>query len=329
MAQASCTAPGVSIMTQTGIVRCTPARSTSSRSACRKRSTSATALTLGSVRNAIFAPGVADQDVEFAAPRRLAEVVDARADAAECVVRARDQAGHRLGMGAFFADRRAVLAVARHIEYRAHRALQLERFAQVAFAARVVDTRRQLRRRAVLRRRAQRKDAAGASWLRSGAAGAWVSRCAVHVALSARSDATPARSSSSSLSVASIRSRENASISSPCTSVCSPRRRGDRKAVHDVARNAVAAVGCDAHRHPLAVAATEPVMHVIDRGIGGRRRGGEAARLDDGGAALAHRRDEDVAVPVLVVDHGLERSAARRWRSGSRDTSSANGCPRR
>src|SRR6185503_5268303 len=78
--------------------------------------------------------------------------------------------------------------------------------------------------------------------------------------------------------------------------------RGHRVAVDHAVRYAVAAVGGDAHSHPVAVArAGDPVAHVVDRGV--RRTGGrgEAARVDDGGAALLHGGDEAVLEPGLVV----------------------------
>src|SRR5690606_39721306 len=67
-----------------------------------------------------------------------------------------------------------------------------------------------------------------------------------------------------------------------------------------------------AHGHPLAVAAQHPVAHVVDGGVGGGGGRGQAARLDDGGAALAHGGDEGVGVPVLVVDRlGEDRKSTR------------------
>src|SRR5690606_25738417 len=48
--------------------------------------------------------------------------------------------------------------------------------------------------------------------------------------------------------------------------------------------------------------AQHPVAHVVDGGVGGRGGRRQAARIDDGGAALAHGGDEDVAVPGVVVD---------------------------
>src|SRR6185437_7516776 len=66
-------------------------------------------------------------------------------------------------------------------------------------------------------------------------------------------------------------------------------------------RDAVGAVGRNAHRCPIAFGGTErPRAHVVDRGRRGRRGGRRAARLDDGGAALLHGRDEILLVPVLI-----------------------------
>src|SRR5882724_6489627 len=45
---------------------------------------------------------------------------------------------------------------------------------------------------------------------------------------------------------------------------------GHRVAEDHVLRNAVVAVGRNAHRDPFAVAAESPVAHVVDGGIGGR-----------------------------------------------------------
>src|SRR5690606_17035474 len=84
---------------------------------------------------------------------------------------------------------------------------------------------------------------------------------------------------------------------------------GHREAVDHVLGNAIAAVGGDAHGHPLAVGAQHPVADVVDGGVGGRGGRAQAARLDDGGATLAHHRDEGVRVPVGVVDHVLQRLA--------------------
>src|SRR5581483_1173783 len=58
--------------------------------------------------------------------------------------------------------------------------------------------------------------------------------------------------------------------------------------------------GGDAHADPLAVGAQGPVAHVVDRGRRRRGRAGSAARLDDGGAALLHHRDEVLLDPGLV-----------------------------
>jgi hypothetical protein len=81
---------------------------------------------------------------------------------------------------------------------------------------------------------------------------------------------------------------------------------GDRVAEHHVLRDAVFAVARHAHRDPFAVGAQRPVAHVVDGGVGGRGRRRQAARLDDGGAALADGGQEHVPVPDLVVDHVLD-----------------------
>src|SRR3546814_14009777 len=60
-----------------------------------------------------------------------------------------------------------------------------------------------------------------------------------------------------------------------------------RHAVDHAFGNAVAAIGGHAHGHPFAVAAQQPVVDVVDGGVGGGGRGGQAARFADGGAALA------------------------------------------
>src|SRR5256885_14913927 len=76
----------------------------------------------------------------------------------------------------------------------------------------------------------------------------------------------------------------------------------DRITVDHAFGNAVAAIRCDPHRHPVAVArAVDPVADVIDRRIRGARRRRKAARIDDGGAALLHRRDEGRLEPGLLV----------------------------
>src|SRR3954464_2230228 len=65
---------------------------------------------------------------------------------------------------------------------------------------------------------------------------------------------------------------------------------GHRVAIDDALRDAVAAIGGNAHRHPIAVArAGHPVAHVVDRRVGSARRGREAARLDDRRSTLLHR----------------------------------------
>src|SRR5690606_16963447 len=77
---------------------------------------------------------------------------------------------------------------------------------------------------------------------------------------------------------------------------------GDRHAVDDAFGDAVGAVRGHAHRDPFALATQDPVADVVDGGVGGRSGGRQAARVDDGGAALADGRDEDVAVPGVIVD---------------------------
>src|SRR5690606_19753481 len=77
---------------------------------------------------------------------------------------------------------------------------------------------------------------------------------------------------------------------------------GNGHAVDDAFGNAVGAVGRHAHGNPLAVAAQHPVADVVDGGVGGRCGRRQAARVDDGRAALAHRGDEGVAVPGVVID---------------------------
>src|SRR3546814_9962540 len=74
-----------------------------------------------------------------------------------------------------------------------------------------------------------------------------------------------------------------------------------RHAVDHAFGNAVAAIGGHAHGHPFAVAAQQPVVDVVDGGVGGGGRGGQAARFDDGGAALADGGDEAVAVPGIKI----------------------------
>src|SRR2546425_7008585 len=72
---------------------------------------------------------------------------------------------------------------------------------------------------------------------------------------------------------------------------------GHGHAVHGAFGNAVGTVGGNAHGDPPAVGAQGPVAHVIDGGVGGGGRGGDAARIDDGGAALADLGNEFVLVP--------------------------------
>ena len=68
--------------------------------------------------------------------------------------------------------------------------------------------------------------------------------------------------------------------------------------------------------------AERPVVHVVERGVGGRRGRRRAARLDDRGAALLHGRDELLLDPRLVdeiarglaVDLGVEHVGVLRGR---------------
>src|SRR3954447_16131759 len=62
---------------------------------------------------------------------------------------------------------------------------------------------------------------------------------------------------------------------------------GDREGGDQALRDAVGAVRRDAHGDPVAVrGAVDPGVDVVDGRVGGGRRGGRAAGLDDGGAAL-------------------------------------------
>ena len=120
---------------------------------------------------------------------------------------------------------------------------------------------------------------------------------------------------SSSSTVLSIRACENSGTSSPCTISYSPSGAAARERGDDPLLDAVGAVGRHRHRDPVAVGgAVHPVVHVVDRGVGGRRRGRGAARLDDLGAALADARDVLVGDPRLVADRvprPLDRSPSR------------------
>src|SRR5207247_3436944 len=87
---------------------------------------------------------------------------------------------------------------------------------------------------------------------------------------------------------------------------------GYRVAVDHAFRDAVAALGSDAHRHPVALArAADPVAHVVDRCVGRARRRGQPARVDDRGAALLDGGNEGLLEPGLVVDHRPDLQAAR------------------
>ena len=129
------------------------------------------------------------------------------------------------------------------------------------------------------------------------------------------------RSSLSSLTVASICSREKSLMSSPWTIDHSPVRAGAREARDEALLDVVGAVGGDGHRDPVAVRrAVDPVVDMVDRGVGGRRRARGAARLDDRRAALADGGDEVVLEPVAVVDHLARRSARPPSRGRCRGT---------
>src|SRR5688572_24616709 len=79
----------------------------------------------------------------------------------------------------------------------------------------------------------------------------------------------------------------------PLHDLVAPVLAGDGIAVEHALGYAVVAVGRYAHAGPVAgLGALDPVAHVVDRGVGGARGGGEAARLDDGRAALLDDRDE-------------------------------------
>ncbi len=85
---------------------------------------------------------------------------------------------------------------------------------------------------------------------------------------------------------------------------CTSRRTGDRHTVHNALGDAVGAVGDQAHRHPFAVGAKRPVVHVHNCGVSGRSSGGETAGFDDHGAALADLGNIFGFVPVFVNELG-------------------------
>ncbi len=118
------------------------------------------------------------------------------------------------------------------------------------------------------------------------------------------SSLTAASSSSSSLTVAPMRSRENSLSSSPRTTVYVPALVVHRKTADQPVGHSVGPVGRDRHRHPIAGRrAGHPVIHVVDRRVCGRGRARRAADLDDLSASLLHARDELVLEPLLVIDH--------------------------
>src|SRR5690554_72648 len=84
---------------------------------------------------------------------------------------------------------------------------------------------------------------------------------------------------------------------------------GHREAEHGAFRNAVGAVGRNAHGDPLAIGTQPPVVDVVDGGVGGGSGRGQAAGFNDGCATLADGWQEYVGVPVLVVDQVLDAFA--------------------
>ena len=120
---------------------------------------------------------------------------------------------------------------------------------------------------------------------------------------------TASRSSASSATDASIRPREKSSMSRPCTIDHSPLVHVAGNDGDQPLGDAVGAVGRHRHAHPVAVAGAEhPVAHVVDGGVGRRRRARQAAGLDDRRTALLHGRDEVVLEPGLVVRRARRRS---------------------
>ncbi len=89
-------------------------------------------------------------------------------------------------------------------------------------------------------------------------------------------------------------------------------RAGAGEAADDSLVDLVGAVGGHPHRDPVAVgSAQDPVVDVIDRGVGGRSCARGAAGIDDLGAALADSRDVLVGDPGLVVDRVPGRACRR------------------
>src|SRR5574343_490642 len=78
-----------------------------------------------------------------------------------------------------------------------------------------------------------------------------------------------------------------------------------REAEHDASRDAVGTIGRNAHGDPVA-GAENPVTDVVDGGVGSGSGRRQAAGFDDGGATLADGRQEDVVIPGVIVDQGLD-----------------------
>ena len=95
----------------------------------------------------------------------------------------------------------------------------------------------------------------------------------------------------------------------PCTIDHSPSSHVAGNAGDQPFGHAVGAVGRHGHAHPVAARGAErPVAHVVDGGVGRRRRARQAASLDDRRAALLHGRDEVVLEPCLVARRARPRS---------------------
>ena len=149
------------------------------------------------------------------------------------------------------------------------------------------------------------------------------------VAKSDPSCLTASRSSASSLTVTSMRDREKSLDLESLNDLVRTARAGDRKARDQPLRHAVGTIRRDRHRYPVAVRrAQDPVVDVVDRGVGGRRRARGAARLDDRRAALLHGRDEVVLEPLLVVRSPRRRSSRSPSRGRCRGTGWRSDCPR-